>query len=385
MNSLAKRESRMDIETIRRLSLARHLYELGSASSRSANDMHLFSAVNLFQDAVEAFLVAVADHVGATIDQNTKFDKYFVQINEKIAPKELPFKNKLLRLNRVRVDSKHYGIQPARDECSRLALMVREFFEEVSSSILGASFSTVSTIDLLNDGETKAVLLEAKNALEAGDMETCSICCRKALFLEIERKYDISAFKDGKSINFLAAYTRAPYFAQSKQYIDERVSDPTDFIVYDHSSVNEMLLTMGVDNTAYWNVWRLTPKVYRTKEGGWVIKHEFGKLDEKILADKIEYIFSATLDVVLSVDRTIQATKWSDHGNYYLELNQENVPIYKKADKKSEETGRTPAGMTRIDTDYHVEGLNGDGKYWHVSHYEEGIYLSGFLHSDYVR
>jgi hypothetical protein len=119
---------RMDIETIRRLTLARHLYELGSASSRSANDMHLFSAVNLFQDAVEVFLVAVADHVGAAIDQNTKFDKYFVQINEKIAPKELSFKNKLLRLNRVRVDSKHYGIQPARDECARFSLMVREFF-----------------------------------------------------------------------------------------------------------------------------------------------------------------------------------------------------------------------------------------------------------------
>lgn len=63
--------------------------------------MHLFSAVNLFQDAVEVFLVAVADYVEASIDQNTKFDKYFVQINQKIAPKELPFKSKLLRLNRV--------------------------------------------------------------------------------------------------------------------------------------------------------------------------------------------------------------------------------------------------------------------------------------------
>ena len=71
----------MDIETVRRLTLARHLYELGAASLRSANDMHLFSAVNLFQDAVEAFLIiAVADYAGATIDQNTKFDKYFVDI-----------------------------------------------------------------------------------------------------------------------------------------------------------------------------------------------------------------------------------------------------------------------------------------------------------------
>lgn len=375
----------MDIETVRRLTLARHLYELGVASTRSANDMHLFSAVNLLQDAVEAFLVAVADHVGAPIDQNTKFDKYFVEINQKITPNELPFKSKLLRLNRVRVDSKHYGIQPARDECSRFSLTVREFFDEVSSSILGATFSTVSAIDLLKEGDTKNVLLEAKDALEAGDFVACSIACRKALFLEIERDYDISAYKDGKPVGLLGGYTKAPYFARNKQYIDESVAEPTDFIVYDHSSVNENLLTLGADNTAYWNVWRLTPEVYKTSNGTWVVKHDFSKLDEEVLADKIEYIFSATLDVVLSIHRTRQATKWAERKNCYLELAQEGVPVLKKADKHSEITGQTPAGMLRIDTDYRIEGLNGDGTYWHVSHYEEGISLWGFIHGDYVK
>ncbi|RLW59980.1 MAG: hypothetical protein B6D75_08275 [gamma proteobacterium symbiont of Stewartia floridana] len=375
----------MDIETVRRLTLARHLFELGVASTRSANDMHLFSAVNLLQDAVEAFLVAIADYVEASIDQNTKFDKYFVDINQKIAPKELPFKSKLLRLNRVRVDSKHYGIQPARDECARFAITVREFFDEVSNSILGATFSTVSAIDLLKEGDTKKVMLEAKEALEANDYSACAIACRKALFLEIERNYDISSYKDGKPLGLLGGYTKAPYYARNKQYVDESVSEPTDFIVYDHSSVNEELLTLGADNTAYWNVWRLTPEVYKTSDGAWVIKNDFSKLDENVLADKIEYIFSATLDVVLSIHRTRQATKWAERKNYYLELTQEGVPVYKKADKKSDVVGETPAGVLRIDTDYYVDGLNGDGVYWHVSHYEEGISLWGFIHGDYVK
>ncbi len=375
----------MDVETVRRLTLARHLYELGSASLRSANEMHLFSAVNLLQDAVEAFLIAVADHIGAAIDQNTKFDKYFVQIDSKIAPKELPFKSKLIRLNRIRVDSKHYGIQPARDECERLAVSVREFFDEVSTSILGASFSTVSAIDLLRDGETKTVLLEAKKALEAGELEECAINCRKALFLEIEHHYDISAYKDGNPVGLLAGFTNAPYYARSKQYVEESVTEPTDFIVYDHSSVNEKLLTQGADNTAYWNVWRLMPEVYKTKDGKWVVKHDFAKLDKKVLGDKIDYIFSATLDVVLSIDRTWQATKWADRGKYYLELTQEDVPVYKKADRNSEVTGRTPAGMTRVDTDYRIDGLNGDGPYWHVSHFDKGFSLWGFIHNDFVK
>ena len=143
-------------------------------------------------------------------------------------------------------------------------------------------------------------------------------------------------------------------------------------------------MTDRYDNIAFWNVWRLTPEVYKTKEGNWVVKHEFSKLDEKVLTDKIEYIFSATLDVVLSIHRTRQATQWTDHNTYYLNLKQENVPIYKKADKNSEETGRTPEGLTRIDTDYRVDGLNGDDIYWHISHFGEDIYLRGFIHDDYV-
>jgi hypothetical protein len=116
------------------------------------------------------------------------------------------------------------------------------------------------------------------------------------------------------------------------------------------------------------------------------VKHEFGKLDSRVLGDKIDYIFSATLDVVLSIDRTQQATEWADRGNYYIDLTQEDVPIYKKADKNSEVTGRTPQGLTRIDTQYRIDGLNGDGPYWRVSYFEleKKFFLWGFIHNEFV-
>ena len=379
----------MDIETVRRISLARHLYELGVSSLRSKNDIYLFSAANLLQDSVEAFLIAVADHVGAAVDQNTKFDKYFVLINEKITPKELPFKTKLLRLNRIRVDSKHYGIQPARDECDRLSVAVHEFFDEVSVAHLGASFSTVSAIDLLKDGESKTVLLEAKTALEAGDHEGCVIGCRKAIFLEIEQSYNISGYKDCQPSGYLAAVlagsTNVPFFAQNKDYIEENVKNPTDYIVYDHSHLNQKLLTLGVDNTAFWNVWRLTPEVYRIEDGKWIIKRDFAKLDKDLLSDKIEYIFSTTIDIILAIHSARQAIKTQDYRSYYLELVQENVPVFEKADKNSKAIGTTPVGILKIDTDFRVEGLLGDGPYWHVNHIAEGVWLNGFIHNDYVK
>ena len=186
----------MEIETIRRISLARHLFELGSGCLRSKNDLHLFAAVNLVQDAIEAFLIALAEHIEIAFDQGTRFDKYFVLIDEKITPRELPFKSKLLRLNRVRVDSKHHGIQPARIECERLITSAHEFMDEVSATFFGAPFASICSIDLLDETQSKAHLTEAKAAIESKDYRNCLIHCRKAVYLEIESRYDISAFQN---------------------------------------------------------------------------------------------------------------------------------------------------------------------------------------------
>jgi len=297
----------MDIEVVRRICLARHLFELGNSSLKSSNDLYLFSAANLLQDSVEAFLLAVADFVGASIDSNTFFDKYFVLINKKIDPKELPFKNKLLRLNKIRINSKHYGIMPARDECIRLAVSVREFFEEVSASILKANFSTVSTIDLLKDGETKDLLHQARKHLEEKEYEDCAITCRKAIYLEILQDYNISEFLEKSAHRgLLSPFSNAPFYAKNKDYIQKNVKDPTDFIVLDHNHLDQDLLKYSVDNTTFWNIWRLTPEVYKTKDNQWVVKYDFDKLENETLQDKIEYIFNSTVDIILSIHTNLR-------------------------------------------------------------------------------
>ena len=376
----------MEIEVMRRIILARHLYGLATSYLKASNDLYLFSAVNLLQDAVEAFLLGISDHVNASLSDKITFDKYFVHINEKIAPIELPFKPKLLRLNRIRVDSKHHGIQPARDECDRLAIYVREFFDEVCYAILHVNFSTVSTIDLLNDGEVKNILLDAKYAFENGNFPSCSISCRKAIYLELEHWYDISCFKDGASPRgLLWQYSRAPFYTRNSKYIEEEVNNPTDLIVIDHSDLDNELIKYGVDNTTYWNVWRLTPEVYRNTQKQWIIKNEFDKLDVDILKDQIEYIFSATVDIVFTIHTKRAGTRSRSYGRHYIELKQEEVHIYEKADKTSKISYTTPKGVTKVDSDYSVEGLNNDGLYWHVRHSNEKVYLSGYLHGEHVK
>ena len=376
----------MDIEVVRRICLARHLFELGKSSLNSSNDLYLFSAANLMQDAVEAFLLAVADFVEAGINSNTFFDKYFVLINKQIDPKELPFKNKLLRLNKIRVNSKHYGIMPARDECVRLAVSVREFFEEVSTSILKVNFSTVSTIDLLKDGETKDLLSEARKYLEDKNYGECSITCRKAIYLEILKDYNISEFQEEQEYKgLLGPFSNAPFYTRNKEYIEKNIKDPTDFIVLDHSHLDQELLKYSVDNTTFWNIWRLTPEVFRTKDKEWVVKYDFDKLEKETLKDKIEYIFNSTIDIIFSIHSKKESIKSRDYQSFYLELSQDEVPIFEKADSSSKVVGTTPPGLTKIGCEYRIIGLDGDGPYWHIRHLGEKTFLYGFIHNDYVK
>ncbi len=375
----------MHIEIVRRIALARHLFELAEGSLRTKNDLHLFSAVNLAQDAVETFLVALADKLQVAFDQNTKFDRYFVLIDERIAPRELPFKSAMIRLNRLRVDSKHHGIQPARAECERLLASAREFLDEASQANLGAPFSTICAIDLLEEGDCKHFMMQAKDELEASNYEACVIACRQALYVEIENRYDISAYKDEEPHGLMARFTSAPYYARSMKYVAENVGDPTDYIVLDHAAVDRDLLISGVDPTDFWNVWRLTPEMFRNKAGKWYVKRDFGKLQGTDLKDIAEYVFNTTLDIALARATNRRSTRWKQSGKFYIDLKKPGLALYTKADRNSPVKVTLPDDLTRVDTDFTVEGLNDDGVYWHIAHLGNGGFYFGYIHEDDVR
>jgi len=340
------------------------------------------------QDAVEIFLIAVAAFLKINPPRKCAFDKYFELINDKISPAKLPFQTQLKMLNKIRVNSKHHGIQPDKKECERLSVNVREFFEEASNSILKANFFTISAIDLLTDGETKHLLLEAKEMLKKKNFEQCSILCSKAIYLELLKDYDISGFREGAKPRGLLGYipSKAPYYAQRKEYIEEYVRVPTDFIVLDHSALDQELLKLSVSNTSFWNVWRLIPKVFRNDDGDWIIKEDFNKLKESVLEEKIEYIFYTTVDIILSIHTTQQKMEYNfETTGFEIELTSDEVTIYEKADKTSTARGNTPKGIFKIGCWYKTIGLDGDGPYWKIYCQGDGANNYGYIHNDYVK
>src|SRR5437763_7959208 len=121
----------MQQSELRKLLLARRLYDLARDSIRSTNEMSLMVGINILQDSVESFLLAVSEHVNAAVGTRTVFEQYIDLIDEKRSPEKLPFRARLLTLNRLRVASKHHAIPPVKSEAEGMLVPVREFFKEV--------------------------------------------------------------------------------------------------------------------------------------------------------------------------------------------------------------------------------------------------------------
>lgn len=375
----------IDAKTINRIQLARRLYQFACEHLKSDIGLSLSIGVNLLQDAVEVFLVAIAAHVQADVRDKTPFDQYFDAIKNKTSS-ELPFRARLNDLNKLRVNSKHYGLAPAKAEVTDLPIIVKAFFEEVSSSLLECHFASISLIDLMKDGEVKDLLKQATESFENGKYEECLVACRKAIYVKIESSYDILPFADRNRVRLVAFFpSNAPYYARSPEYIEKYVHEPTDYIVLDHEKIEIEFIKLGIDSQSFWNIWRLTPEVYRYgRDGDWVVKREFRKVDEDGIQERAEYVLDAAINLFVSADHKESFSKTPNYKNYFVRLRQENVPIYEKADKNSKVVGTTPEGLAELYVKCTVPGLKKDGLYWEVSHFKDNLFLMGYISDEFV-
>lgn len=373
----------MNLSITKKLLLARRMHDLARENLNSPNDLSLAVGVNLLQDSIETFLLAVAEHVNAKIQSKTGFEQYLDLIDEKITPRTLPFRSRLLSLNKLRVNSKHNGLTPAASEVSGLSVVVREFFDEVSISILSTPFSSVSLIGLLRNGEPKDLLIDAERAFQSGDFEKCLFCCRKAIFVRIESRYDVFPYEanpDPRSIVHIFSRSRAPFHAKSGDYIKNSVKDPTDYIVLDHNHLEMHLMKTRMDPLTFWNVWRLTPEVYRQSANyPWIEKRDFAKLDPDGIIERSEYVLDATINLMIAADQNISASRTPPRKSYVADLTRDQVEIYEKASTTSSMIEKTPIGLTQVTVDFSVNALNGDEIFWHVSHYDEDHSLTGYI------
>ena len=367
------------VGVVRKVGLARAFLGLAQSAARSSNDFNLYVATNHMQDAVEIFLFALAEHLGVSLKEKDGFDRYFELINSKTG-KELPFRQRLNALNKTRVNSKHYGVQPERKEVHEFLTVVREFFEEVCRDLFKVEFAQISLLHLVSDQKIKHALSAANGAFIAGQFADALIETRKAFYFEFESRFDISEFTNAKrNQRWGGWWCSAPAHAQNAEYIEKNVVEPTDFIVLDHAKIDADLSKMGLSHTTFWNVWRLTPSVFLPKDSDeWIVKHEPRVFDEDGLRERAEYAFHATIDLCLAAQRSREATLSGPYAAWTIRLRRTGVPLYQKADGKSASQA-LPDAITEVPAYFWVKGFDGN-TYWNVMLREP--WMSGFVSND---
>jgi hypothetical protein len=373
-------------EVIRKVELARSFFDLAQVYAKSSHDLNLFIAINQLQDAVEIFLFALADHLGISFKEKSSFDGYLESISSHTGA-NLPFRQRIIALNKARVNSKHYAIQPDRREVNGFISVAREFFVDRSLVHFGLSFDEISLVDLLSSGAIKTHLSNALLALKEKKYGDALIESRKAFYIEFEKNYDISIFKDSltgaeqaKITNlFHGLRCKAPYYARNAEYILKNVSDPTGFIVLDHSKVDADLSSAGISHTQFWNVWRMTPQLFHLKEEDkWFVKGEFRVMEESGIQERAEYAVHSTIELCLTAQRNRDATRQGAYGAWGVKLRPGEIKIYAKSDLNSE-SQIIPTEFKDASSSCWVNGIDGN-VYWECS--LDDYRLRGFILQD---
>ncbi len=323
---------------VKKIQMVKLLYELASECLQSRDNPEKTGAgMILLQDSVEMFLVAVCEHMDASLDASVAFDKYFVELKKKTG-EDAPLKTQMLALNRQRVGIKHHGVLPHIDNCRSFAGVARNFFVELSTRYLSIEFDSITLVDLLEEGEVKTFLQQAQGFFTSSNYRDCQINCRKALYLTLEKSFDIRPFEKDEDAGrraFARVWCKAPDWTKDPEYIKRQVRDPTDYIKLDHHKLETELSLDGIIAIAFWNVWRLTPPVYYYEdEAEWVVKDMLG--DDVYSHENAEYCIRTTTDILLQKQRRFDQTRSIREYGVLVKLKRGDVKLFQKASLNSE-------------------------------------------------
>jgi len=244
---------------LRRLALVRYLYNSAVRQSRQPEPLGLTSIL-MFHDSIELFLQLGSEQLNVS-KQGLGFMDYWSLLEPKLG-RELAEKGSLLRLNKARVDFKHYGILPSRLEIESFRASATSFFEANTPLIFGVEFRSASLLELVQCKEARKSLEEADVMISEGKIED-SLDKIAVAFNQLVDDYEDrkrtqfgrSPFFFGESLAFLGTSFR--------QFRDlEEMADKISNTIQDIQDALK-LLSLGLDYRRYAKFRLLTPRVVK--------------------------------------------------------------------------------------------------------------------------
>src|SRR6266567_7963252 len=131
-----------------RLAFIRYLHHQGVQQARLPEPQSS-AAVLLLHDAVEAFLLLAAEHLGTAPPR--EFGQYWDVLSpaKLTGGVDLAVKQGMVRLNKIRVNLKHHGVQPGKAAIDQNLADAATFFAANTRLVFGVDYDQVSMADVI--------------------------------------------------------------------------------------------------------------------------------------------------------------------------------------------------------------------------------------------
>lgn len=168
---------------IQQLVLSKRFFVAGAEYVDRPDPVSAGMAISMFQDAIEIFMWTLLKDLDAQVKENTPFTKYFNLVEDSPKNKQrkqLPFKAKILELNKARVNFKHYGNLPDVSESKKFCDYTEEFLRASFEIFFNINFDELSLIEIVPFEDVRNYLKAADDALASGSVKESYVEIAKA-------------------------------------------------------------------------------------------------------------------------------------------------------------------------------------------------------------
>ena len=368
----------MKKESLNSLVTAKQLLDT-ARSMCSVDDPYIASAgLVILQDCVELILLSCLLEKGVDEQKSIEgfsFDQLVGELRKSGVP--VPKSGTIKALNKERGLVKHYGQLAAPETVRRYLDAADVCIDGIMKAVFNRTLQVIYLHELLSKEETRSYLHLAVAKLEAKEYFLALTEIRKALFVEIEADYSIYAFRDvteedHSKMGILSLLGRggdkAAYYKKNKEWIDKNVETPFDFVQLDHQAVRIDLLQWGASTQDFWNLWRLTPQVFRgSREEEWQIKHEPKYFLEGATEENVRYCLDRAISLILKKQAHFDLSRYLPGSSLALDVETLSDPtnVYTKASAKSEVRDTLSPGI-KLRASTIVRGLESDDLYLQI-------------------
>lgn len=383
----------MDSSTLDSLLVAKRLMLLANQQC-ILGDRHACTAgILILHDALESVLLAclAEKKISVTDKDIAHVEKLTGLVDAHIG--SVPNWTKLMGLNRSRGGSKHFGNTVDKHSANDFLYKTQEAINFLVLTTFGKQYHEIYSAELIQHIESKNLLISSAKCLEVAPLEAfrCLADIRKAIFINFEEDFSIEEWQttdDDEKKNFwktLCFKRKAPYFTRSKEWIIDNVKNVFDYIQVDYTNLKIELIEYGISVADFFNLLRLTPKVFRHKgKSEWKTEGAFSFLHTE--RDILEYCLSTAIDAILMKENYKALHKYEPERIEVEVAVTTDTSLYSKACKNSQVVKEIKQGE-KFQTYSFTPALTDNLSFVKISEFRKhpkAEFLEGYLLEDHV-